>query len=231
MKVLILSDPGIARLKIESTPTKFMMMIEAIKQGGLEGKHYFVGTAEELKAVLKKEHPDIVFSAAYYTLDEAVNRRNIHGLLEAEGFPYIWSDETTLELVLSKATLKHKWIDNGISTPDYFIVRDKGIGFVEGFDQLEMNQDFPYIVKPSRGGNSRGILENSIVLSSSSLKKCVQNLLISYDEILIEQYLGRYEDIREFTVAMIGNGDQMILMPCEIVFKVPKPLRIITTRD
>jgi hypothetical protein len=30
---------------------------------------------------------------------------------------------------------------------------------------------------------------------------------------------------------MIGNGGQMILMPCEIVFKVPKPLRIITTRD
>ena len=70
MKVLILSDPGIARLKIESNPTKFMMMIEAIKQGGLEGKHYFVGTAEELKALLKKEHPYIVYSAAYYTQDK-----------------------------------------------------------------------------------------------------------------------------------------------------------------
>jgi hypothetical protein len=30
---------------------------------------------------------------------------------------------------------------------------------------------------------------------------------------------------------MMENGDQMILMPCEIVFKAPKPLRIITTRD
>jgi D-alanine-D-alanine ligase-like ATP-grasp enzyme len=30
---------------------------------------------------------------------------------------------------------------------------------------------------------------------------------------------------------MIGNGDQMILMPCEIVFKAPKALRVITTRD
>jgi len=30
---------------------------------------------------------------------------------------------------------------------------------------------------------------------------------------------------------MMGNGDQIILMPCEIVFKVLKPLRIITTRD
>jgi D-alanine-D-alanine ligase-like ATP-grasp enzyme len=58
---------------------------------------------------------------------------------------------------------------------------------IDEFDQLEVKQDFPYIVKPSRGGNSRGILENSIVFSSSSLKKCVQNLLTPYDEILIEQ--------------------------------------------
>jgi len=30
---------------------------------------------------------------------------------------------------------------------------------------------------------------------------------------------------------MIRNVDQMILMPCEIVFKVPNALRVITTRD
>jgi len=231
MKVLILSDPGTAGFEIGRTPTKFMTMIKAIEQGGLEGTHYFVGTTEELKAVLKKEHPDIIFSAAYYTLDEAGKRRNIHGLLEAEGLPYIGSDETTLELVLSKAALKDKWMGTGISTPDYFVVSDKGMGFVEGLDKVEVEHDFPYIVKPSKGGNSRGILEDSIVFSSSSLKKLVHDLLASYNEILVEQYLGRYEDIREFTVAMIGNGDQMILMPCEIVFKVPKALRVITTSD
>ena len=136
-----------------------------------------------------------------------------------------------LELVLSKVVLKDKWIDTGMPTPAYFVVSDKGAGVIERLDQLEVKQDFPYIVKPSKGGNNRGILENLIVFSSSSLKKCVQNLLTSYDEILVEQYLGRYEDIREFTIAMIGNGDQMILMPCEIVFKAPKPLRVITTRD
>jgi dTDP-4-dehydrorhamnose reductase len=70
MKVLILSDPGTAGFEIGRTPTKFMMMIEAIKQGGLEGTHYYVGTAEQLKALLKKEHPDIAYSAAYYTQDK-----------------------------------------------------------------------------------------------------------------------------------------------------------------
>jgi len=181
MKALILSDPDTAGFKIGRTPIKFMLMIEAIKQGGLEGTHSCVGTTWVLKALLRKEPPDSVFSAAYYTQDKTNNWRNIHGLLEAEGFPYIGSDETTLELVLSKATLKHKWIDYGISTPDYFVVRDKGIGFVEGFDQLEMNQDFPYIVKPSKGGNIWCIFEDSIVFSSSSRKKLVQDILVTYD--------------------------------------------------
>ena len=93
-KVLILSNPGTAGFEIWRTPTKFLLMIEAIKPGGLEGTHYYVGTAGELKALLKKEHPDIVFSAAYYTQDKASDRWNVHGLLEAEGFPYIGSDET-----------------------------------------------------------------------------------------------------------------------------------------
>jgi hypothetical protein len=67
MKALILSDPDTAGFEIWRTPTKFLLMIEAIKQGGLEGTHYYVGTAEQLKALLKKEHPDIAYSAAYYT--------------------------------------------------------------------------------------------------------------------------------------------------------------------
>jgi D-alanine-D-alanine ligase-like ATP-grasp enzyme len=102
-------------------------------------------------------------------------------LLEAEGFPYIGSDETTLELVLSKAVLKDKWIDTGMPTLAYFVVSDKGAGVIERFDQLEMNQDFPYIVKPSKGGTSRGILEDSIVFNTSSRKKLVQDLLVTYD--------------------------------------------------
>jgi len=53
-KVLILSDPGTAGFEIGRTPIKFMLMVEAIKQGGLEGTHYYVGTAGELKINPKK---------------------------------------------------------------------------------------------------------------------------------------------------------------------------------
>jgi len=91
-----------------------------------------------------------------------------------------------LELVLSKAVLKDKWIDTGMPTPAYFVVSDKGAGVIKRFDQLEVKQDFPYIVKPSKGGNSRGILEDSIVFNTSSRKKLGQDLLVTYDQILIE---------------------------------------------
>ncbi|MCJ7531147.1 MAG: hypothetical protein MUO64_08970 [Anaerolineales bacterium] len=102
-------------------------------------------------------------------------------MLEAEGFPYIGSDETALELVLSKAALKGVWRATGIQTPGYFVGSGSSAGMIDGFDQLEVKQEFPYIVKPSKGGNSRGILEDPIVFNTSSRKKLVQDLLVTYD--------------------------------------------------
>ena len=70
-----------------------------------------------------------------------------------------------------------------------------------------------------------------IVFTRPALVRQVEELLGAYDEILVEQYLGRYTDIREFTIALIGSVDQAILMPCEIVLKTTKQYRIVTTRD
>jgi len=59
----------------------------------------------------------------------------------------------------------------------------------------------------------------------------MKKLLTAYPEILVEKYLGSITGVREFTVAMIGNGSDILIMPAGITLKIPKKVRIITTHD
>jgi len=231
MRAVILSNPGPGESAPVSVPNRFSSLVQAIQYGGIAAVHWPVGRAADLRQCLTREQPEIVFSAAYHTLDPGAERENVHGLLERAGIAYIGSSEAALELVLSKAALKDRWRAGGLSTPDYCVVSRTADNQVAGMDAVASAEDFPYLVKPSREGNSRGIGEESIVFTRPALVRQVEELLGTYDEILVEQYLGRYADIREFTIALIGSGDQGIWMPCEIVLTTAKPHRIVTTRD
>ncbi|MHC1739963.1 MAG: hypothetical protein AB9897_02510 [Anaerolineaceae bacterium] len=145
--------------------------------------------------------------------------------------PYVGSSPSVLDLVISKSELKAEWCLNNVSTPAFFQV-SKAAAQIFGLDILIQEAiDFPYILKPDREGNSRGLDESSIVFDKSTLKSKLGNLLRSYEEVLIEKYLGTASDLREFTVAMIGNNKNKLLMPAEITLKQKKGVRIITTQD
>jgi D-alanine-D-alanine ligase len=206
---------------------RFSKMIMALKQGGIMAIHQYVGNADDLIVCLRRDRPSIVFSAAHYTQDQ----KNVHAILESLGWPYIGSHSETIELVLSKAALKDHWRRHGILTPDYYVVKKTSEGKVLGLDDLARAEDFPYIVKPSKEGNSRGLQEDSIVFDKTELDRLVARLLDEYDELLVEQYLGRYPDLREFTVAMIGNGSNALVMPAEITIQTSRRWRIVTTSD
>ena len=208
----------------------FRKMISTLGVGGIIGSHYILHSKTQLLQILDAEQPDIVFSAAYYTPGDADELTNIHKILEEMDIPYIGSDSDTLELVLSKAKLKDRWKSDGVPTPNYFQIRRSGTS-VCGLDRMLGVNGFPYILKPDREGNSRGLSEDSIVFDQKSLELKLSCLLDQYDEVLVERYLGTNFDIREFTVAMIGNGNQMLLMPAEIVLLRERKIRIITTQD
>jgi len=206
---------------------RFSKMILALKQGGIVATHQYVGNADDLVVCLRRERPSIVFSAAHYTQDQV----NIHAILENLDWPYIGCNSGTIELALSKAALKDHWRRHGILTPDYYVIKKTSKGKVSGLDDLARAEDFPYIVKPSKEGNSRGLREDSIVFDKTELDRLIARLLDEYDELLVEQYLGRYSDLREFTAAMIGNGSNALVMPAEIIIQIPRRWRIITTSD
>jgi D-alanine-D-alanine ligase-like ATP-grasp enzyme len=206
-------------------------MIKALDKGGIYVSHRFVGTAQEIRSMVEEMQPQIVFSTPYYTVGDSRGRKNIHGLLDSLNIPYIGSDEKSLELVISKQALKKRWISAGIRTSSSTALRlNKDIHFW-GLEQLDRLTRFPYILKPNREGNSRGIESYCVVRDRTTLLSTAKRLFEEYDEVIVERYLGDFPDIREFTVAMIGNNDHMMIMPAEIVIDKKVTPRLITTKD
>lgn len=227
MKAMILNYPEDRQTVNTAIPLRFAQMILALKRGGINATHYCIETAENLVAHLHRERPSLVFSVPYHTKDH----HNIHAILESLGCPHIGSQSAILELALSKAALKDHWRKHGVLTPDYHVIQRTSDGTISGSDELTRMDDYPYIVKPSREGNSRGLQEDSIVFNKVELDRLIARLLERYDEILVEQYLGRTPDLREFTAAMIGNGDNALVMPVEIILNTSRRWRLVTTRD
>jgi D-alanine-D-alanine ligase-like ATP-grasp enzyme len=205
-------------------------MVISLDSVDMGAKYYEVHSKEQLECLLIMERPDIVYCSDYYTKDEFINSVSIHSVLEELNVPFIGSTSATLEFVLSKSDLKFMWHLNKLSTPSFYLVHKLDTKVV-GLEEISQATDYPYILKPNREGNSRGLDESSIVFDENSLKSKLDELLLSNKEVLVEKYFGNASDIREFTVAIIGNGSHKLLMPAEITLKQKRDLRIITTQD
>ena len=228
MKLVLLSCPKPKQMEYKKQ--QFRKMLAALEYSGIDGKYFLFSKKRELMKILQGETPDLVFSTDYYTTNESNEKLNIQEVFDDLHIPYVGSDPEALELVLSKGDLKKKWILQDIPTPAFFTIRKSG-SKITGLENLNHAAGYPYILKPDASGNSRGLDEHSIVFDKKSLKAKLKELLKTYNTIIVEKYLGIYPDIREYTVAMIGNGKHKLLMPARITLKKKKNLRIVTTHD
>jgi D-alanine-D-alanine ligase len=74
----------------------------------------------------------------------------------------------------------------------------------------EARVSLPAIVKPLHEGSSKGIYNTSVVRNIDELEREVSTILTSYDQpALVEKYL----DGREFTVGILGNGEEIRTLP------------------
>lgn len=227
MKILILACPRHGSLK--QTAKRFEGMISSLEIAGLWGRYYALHTAAQLRSILLVERPDIVYSANLLTSCAKNEKVSIHKILEESGIPYIGSSPEVLQSVLSKSILKEKWRKNGLQTPDSILV-SAGKPVTDDLKNFVNKVGFPLLIKPDREGNSRGLDANSIVFEYRTLKRKIRDLHEKYEFTLIEKFLTG-ERVQEFTVGMIGNGPDRLLMPAQIKLKVKKENRIITTSD
>lgn len=146
--------------------------------------------------------PDIVFNIAE-GLRGPSREAQIPAILEMIGLPYTGSDPLTLGLCLDKSRAKEILAYHGVATPAFQVV--DGVR-----DLIGLDIPLPAIVKPLHEGSSKGIMNSSVVRTPQELDAEVRRVTERYHEpALIEEFLTG----REFTVALIGNDDDLRVLP------------------
>jgi len=170
----------------------------------LLGKVVRLEAKEDFPERLRQANPDIVFNIAEGF--HGVNREShVPAICEFYGIPYSGSDPFTLTLCLDKARTKETLTFHGIPTPRFAVVeRIEDLGAVT--EQLA----FPLFVKPLHEGSSKGITDANLCFDRGHLSRQTAFLLENYRQpVLVEEYLPG----KEFTCAVVGNGDEAVVLP------------------
>ncbi|MFA5832006.1 MAG: D-alanine--D-alanine ligase [Bacteroidota bacterium] len=157
---------------------------------------------EDAFDTLRSSRPDIVFNIAEGRFG-ASREAQIPAILEMLNIPYTGSDPLTLGICLDKSRAKEILSYYNIANPKFAVI--------SSLSELQsLNFPVPAMVKPLFEGSSKGIFDSSLVHSTKELVEQVTKVLEEYDEpALIEEFLPG----REFTVAMLGNGNELKVLP------------------
>lgn len=160
---------------------------------------------------LRHSRPALVFNIAEGKFG-ASRESQIPAILEMLGIPYTGSDPLTLGICLDKSRAKEILAYRRIATAKFSVINQWPLN-----GQLR-NVDYPMFVKPLFEGSSKGIWNDALVNGFGELKSTVEKVWKTYAQpALVEEYLPG----REFTVALLGNGDKLRALPIvEISFDV-----------
>jgi D-alanine-D-alanine ligase len=152
-------------------------------------------------AKLSDLNNDIVFNIAE-GFGGASRESQIPSMLEMLGIPFTGSDSITTGICHDKSRCKEILSYYGIPNAPFFITDDENISIT--------SKIFPKFVKPMHEGSSKGIYNSSVVTNESELRSEISRIRECYCQpAIVEDYLQG----REFTVAMLGNGDSAKVLP------------------
>ncbi len=163
---------------------------------------------DDLPLRIIADRPDIVFNIA-----EGVHGRgresHVPALLSFLRIPFTGSDETTMCVTMDKAIAKRLVASYGVNTPEY---RVAAYGSDFSYDKLT----YPLIIKPNTEGSGKGISAISVASDEAELRAALDEKLRAYkQDMLVERFIAG----REFTVGIVGNGDEArVFAPMEIIF-------------
>ena len=173
--------------------------------GNALGERYdvtMIEADEEAYEKLRKIRPFFAFNIAEGLYGPS-REGQIPSLLEMLRIPYLGSDPLTLGICLVKSRAKEVLAYYGVPTAPHSVVASAD-------DLRSVPLRFPSIVKPLHEGSSKGIYDSCVVRSAEELRREVEVVLATYGEpALVEEFLPG----REFTVAMLGNGEGLRLLP------------------
>ena len=151
---------------------------------------------------LKSTKPDFVFNFAEGK-NGASREAQMPAILEMLEIPYTGSDPVTLGICLDKSRTKEILSYYKIANPKFVVIKNLE-------SDLPENLKYPLIIKPLFEGSSKGIFNKCFVKNEVELKKIAKQILKEYNQpALVEEFLPG----REFTVAILGNGDRAMVLP------------------
>ncbi|MHB1393305.1 MAG: D-alanine--D-alanine ligase family protein [Clostridia bacterium] len=157
---------------------------------------------EKIIEVLSKKDFNIIFNLSTGNRGES-RQSQIPAVLEMLGLPYVGSGVLAHALALNKAVAKQIFNFHKVPTPSFQM-------FYTGEEEIDQSLVFPLIVKPACEGSGFGIHKDSVVYNEEALLKKAKELLSLYQPpVLVEEFIGG----REFTVGIIGNGKDKVILP------------------
>jgi len=141
----------------------------------------------------------------------------VPGLLDAYAIPYVFSDALTLALCLDKGWTKRIVRDAGVPTPPFAVIE-------RAADAGKIALPFPLFLKPVAEGSGKGVSARSRVNTAAELKAVAAELLGHFRQpVLVETYLPG----REFTVGIVGTGDEARALGVLDIAPVGKPVGLV----
>lgn len=169
---------------------------EALLSKGVDA-HLF-DTGERSLADLAAQNFDRVFIALHGRFGED---GCMQGALELLGIPYTGPGVMASAIAMDKIMTKRILIEKGIPTPRYAVVHEE-----QDLKTAQAQLGLPMIVKPPHEGSTLGLHK---VLQESELPAAFELAKLYESELLAEQCIVG----REFTVAIMGKGEQTHALP------------------
>ena len=124
---------------------------------------------------LVERKPDLVFSGVKF-FNFGHKQLWLNDFLETYNIPYIGSNTTSLNNESNKDKAKEIVLTAGVKTAEFFIAEP---GQYKSLKKLPIA--FPFFIKPLKGGDSRGVDNDSICYNYKSFKKKVLDIKNKYN--------------------------------------------------
>lgn len=150
---------------------------------------------------LKILNPEIVFNVAE-GIGGSSRESQIPSMLEMLDIPFTGSDSVTIGICHDKSRCKEILSYYNIPNSKFFIT--------DAIHRIDEKVTYPKFVKPLHEGSSKGIYNSSVVNNSAELRNEIKRIKECYNQpSIVEDFLQG----KEFTVAMLGNGDNVRVLP------------------
>jgi D-alanine-D-alanine ligase len=155
-------------------------------------------------SMIKKNEFDVLLNFCDEGFDNnPLFEPHVASMLDLSKIPFTGSDYFTLAMCLNKTLTKKILLYHRIPTPKFQ-------EFVTGDENLSKRLEFPLIVKPAQQDGSIGIKGDAVVRNEAQLRERVKKIISHYKQpALVEEFI----DGREFNVAILGNGDNIEVLP------------------